>query len=434
MTQSLTKKAKMPKVKQSFGRRRSEELGAAYAASLSPDELMARSLRMAEISLHPLYIEPPKSVEESYRFGWMRGMAFLLETYMYGRWHAWLNVIEKGEWKEGDVPKNPVVASQSRGDDARKMLDKCMSRIRDRGYDYRDLIEWIGYGLGIAYFEKPRIPEELWETLYKEFSLDLLLLEKTDVLSAFIAEEGSSGHLDYYPTPIHVTALMNKMIQTKESDTLFEPCLGAAAMILPSDSLNIVGIDLNPFMVKVASIQAFLFLPSFLYTPRPLLGLHIDRETSTIDRYFEFNTDTRIYHGDSLLGELQTPKNIFEEGSAYEDIYLFPHDLRLREVFKYEGETYKPWDSLSYETRIAIVKAYAREVPMQSVMTNPPFDAKLFKSTAEHMRELDKTNTIFLEEREQNLEKWRSEAKALHDIEVGEFQFFMYHKLDHKMV
>lgn len=432
MNQSTTKNTKPPKVKQSFGRKRSEELGAAYASSLSREQLLDRSMRMAEISLHPLFVPPPTSVEESYEFGWMRGMAFLLETYLYGRWHAWLNVIERGEWQEGDVPKNPVVATPSKGSDARKMLDACMRVIRGRGYDYRDLIEWIGYGLGIGYFEKPRIPEELWASLYQEFSLDLLFLEKTDVFSEFIAEEGSSGHLDYYPTPLHITMLMNNLVVTKENDSLVEPCIGAAAMVLPSPSLNIVGVDLSPFMVKVASIHAFLFLPSLLYTPRPILGLHIDQETSTINRYFEFDTDTRIYCGDSLLGELHAPANIFEESSEYKDIYLFPHDLRLRDVFKYEEETYKPWDSLPYETRIAIVKAYAREVPMQIGMTNPPFDVKLGKAAKEYMKELDKTNAAFLAERERNLERWKVEAKTSHDLEVMEFEFFSYHQMDHK--
>lgn len=416
--------------KMTFGKEKSIEIGGKYAASLSPEQLLEKNRKMADIMMHPLFTPPPTSVEDSHRFGWMRGMAFLLETFLYGRWHGWLDVIDRGEWEPGDVPANPVTSGQSKGNDAYRMLEKCLYHVNNKGATYRDFIEWIGYGLGISYFDKPRISDELWESLYREFSLDLLLWEKTDVLSTFVAEAGSSGHLDYYPTPIHVTQLMNEMLNPSESDTLYEPCLGAAAMVLPTPSLNIVGIDLNPLMVKVASIQAFLFLPSLLYTPRPIMGLHVSRETMTIDHYFEFDTDTRIYNGDSLLGELRAPRHIFEEGSIIEDIYLAPYDLRLRKVFEWEGETYKPWDSLPDETKIEIVKAFAREVPMQMAMTNPPFDAKLGASAKAYRAELDVTNEAFLAEREVRLAKWKEEAKRLHDLEKEDFAIWFYHPRD----
>lgn len=416
--------------KMTFGKERSMEIGGKYVASLSQEQLLEKNRKMADIMTHPLFTSPPTSIEDSHRFGWMRGMAFLLETFLYGRWHGWLDVINRGEWEPGDVPPNPVTSGQAKGNDAYRMLEKCMNHVINKGATYRDFIEWIGYGLGISYFEKPRISEELWESLYREFSLDLLLWEKTDVLSAFVSEAGSSGHLDYYPTPLHVTELMNKMLNPSESDTLFEPCLGAAAMVLPTPSLNIVGIDLNPLMVKVASIQAFLFLPSLLYTPRPIVGLHVSRETMTIDHYFEFDTDTRIYNGDSLLGELSAPRRIFEENSVFEDIYLAPYDLRLRKVFDWEGETYKPWDSIPDETKIEIIKAYAREVPMQVAMTNPPFDAKLGASARAYRAELDVTNEAFLADREVRLAKWKEEAKRLHDLEKEDLEIWFYHPRD----
>jgi hypothetical protein len=84
-------------------------------------------------------------------------------------------------------------------------------------------------------------------------------------------------------------------------------------MLLPSDSLNLVGADYNLAMVKAASIQAFLYQPWLLYVPHPIIGLHFSEEEMRIHRYYEFDTNSRIYLGDSLLGEYIAPPDIFSE-------------------------------------------------------------------------------------------------------------------------
>lgn len=98
-------------------------------------------------------------------------------------------------------------------------------------------------------------------------------------------------------------------------------------MLLPTESLAPVGVDINLLLVKAAAIQAFCSLPQLLYTPIPIIGLHYSKEEARLHRYFEFNTDTRIYWGYSLIGELQAPRNIFFEESELVDIFLYPLDF-----------------------------------------------------------------------------------------------------------
>jgi|GEM_PF-3333442 len=412
-------------MKKSYGRLESERRGQEFCASLSPEQWLEIQRKLLELQYSPLWTEPPQDVKDSYRFGWMRGMGLMIETMLYGRWYAWLSILAKGSYQDGDMPKNPVRSSPIMNTPAYKMLTKCMDRVYHRGYRITDFIEWIGYALGISYCKRPSIPDSLWEELYREFSLDLLFLEPTDVLSTFVAEHGQKGHLDYFPTPIQVTEAINMMLNSSPTDSQFEPCIGGAAMVLPSNCLNLVGADLSLTMVKVACIQAFLFLPSLLYVPKPIMGLHINPETKTIHRYFEFNTDTRIYWGNSLLGEYRAPIRIFEEESKQIDIFVHPVDLRKREIFQYEEDLHQPWNSLSDDRKIQIIKAHAREIKFECITTNPPFNAKLSRSEAEIIRQLVESNQKFLEERQQRLASYRISSHHVCETAVYEVELKM---------
>jgi hypothetical protein len=182
-------------------------------------------------------------------------------------------------------------------------------------------------------------------------------------------------------------------------------------MVLPSRSLNLVGADLSLTMVKVASIQAFLYMPSLLYVPGPIIGLHADPETLTINKYFEFKTNTRIYWGNSLLGEHKAPVDIFDDGSEWIEVFLSPYDLRKREIFEYDEYMFQSWDSLPYDLKVQIVAAQARELGFDIMTTNPPFNARLGKFEKQQMDEIKASNETFWKERQQRLEQ----LKKLHE-------------------
>lgn len=380
---------------------------AEHVKSMPREKQLQAMVRISEIQNHPLYTCPPNSAKNAHFFGWMRGLALTMDTLMTGSWYNWILACEKGEGNVLDFPKQHTLFENKEHEACKKMLEHCMEIVRKDGHYVGEFIEWIGYSLGIAWFEKPRLSDKAYEELYREFVLDLFYLYPADYLSEFVSANGQSGHLDYFPTPIQVTKLMH--IMTSKEDVMqdrtasqFEPCVGGAAMILPSESLNIVGADLSLTMTKVAAIQCFIYKPWALYVPRPVVGIHVDRLTLTINKYYEFKTNTRIYNGDSLLGEYYAPVDIFKEKSQVVDIYVGAIDLTKREIFQYDDYLCQPWENIPEDVQREIVIAQAREIPFDRLLTNPPFNVKLNTVEKEKREKIAKSNEQFLKERKEN--------------------------------
>ncbi|WP_066297442.1 hypothetical protein [Bacillus sp. FJAT-29937] len=362
--------------------------------------------QIVQIMGHPLFVPFPRSIEDSYHFGWARGICLFADTIYHSNWFNWLSILGKGEWKLGD-PTPKIDMSPSGNDEVRKMMKKSYEPLSHRGLRAYEFLEWIGYAIGLSWFKKPSIDEKSWKHLYETFDFSKFYEFPSDYFSMFLAENGQSGVADYFPTPLHVTIFMNKILECNDRedegsfiDTVWEPCVGTGAMTLPSTSLNIVAADLNHIMVRAAAIQAFFYKPSMLYVPRPVVGIHADPKTLTINRYYEFNTDTRIFNGNSLLGEFSCPKSIFLEDSEFVEVYFGAIDLEKHEIYQFEDELEKPWETLDKELQIKIVQAMSREIQPQKVMTNPPFNMKLPSFEKARIEEIHKRNEVFLEMRE----------------------------------
>lgn len=408
--------------------------------SIEPNEWLHKKSLLTQIENHTLYIEPPTDVSESYNFGWYRGLAFKLETLIRGRWYSWFNILGSGRLEETDQLPDCRFSMFDGKDEVNKMIENCMNHVYNEGYRVYDFVDWIGYSLGISWFkDKPKISNRLWEKLYDEFDISLLFLHPSDYFSYLLAEHGQSGVGGYFPTPIGVSTMMNKMLGfdsiNNRTESIYEPCSGPGAMILPSDSLNLCGTDINPIMVRAASIQAFCYSPWLLYTPIPIIGLHFSEEEMRINKYFEFSTDTRIYCGDSLIGEFTAPRSIFLENSEHIDVYLNALDMEKREVFKYEEIMMTTdWKDLDHETKWNITVAQARELKFDSVISNPPF-GKMNKMTMQRIREIEENNKQFLENREKTINQTHPlvdtiEEEIKQDIELkldektGQFQLY----------
>lgn len=131
-------------------------------------------------------------------------------------------------------------------------------------------------------------------------------------------------------------------------------------------------------------------------------GIHFDMVEMRVNKYFEFNTDTRLYVGNSLLGEFQAPESIFVEDSEWVDIYVQPLDLAKREIYQYEKELDIPWGELTNDKKFAIVKAMAREIPFDRVVANPPFSSKISNIERQRIEDIRNQNKLFLEDRKKN--------------------------------
>ncbi|WP_338657226.1 hypothetical protein V6B14_22105 (plasmid) [Sporosarcina psychrophila] len=328
-------------------------------------------------------------------FGWNRSTCLLIDSDSYNLWGNWTDIIDKGVFMDGDAaPYAPISTSGKQS--IFKSLQDCFDVAAREGHHSHDLIDWIGYAIGIAWCSKaPNYSTRIEEHLGEHFPWEDLIRNPSDYLSRFLAENGSSGHLDYYPTPLSISMAMGMMMEPKLTDSVLEPCIGPGSIILPLKSLNMVGMDLSLLMVKAACIHAFLYKPQLLFTPTPILGIHVHPEEQRVHQYFEFLTDTRIYCGNSLLGEYYAPRKIFEQDSVFEDIYLHPVRERHKEIYKYRKELKKEWSTLPKALRFKIVQAMAREHSFDVVLTNPPFNVKVSKFEKEALEEIEKDNIAF---------------------------------------
>lgn len=402
-----------------FGNKKLNQIdnqAARWLQSLNSGERRDLKQALEEIEHHPLYTK--HSGEDSVNtFGWMRGIFFKLETAIRGRWYLWFHLIQQGQLPNFnmDVSTNFVINHNTNYSSAYRVLKECETILHQRGYKGTDFIEWLGYALGISWFQKPEIDHRTQIELYNTFDPFPFLAEPGDYLSEFLSENGMEGINDYYPTPSPVSQLMNTMVNMDKSTTntsIYEPCLGVGAMFLPSNSLNMCGTEYNLTMVKAASVQAFFYLPWLLYTPSPIVGLHTTKDVPTINKYFEFDTDTRIYWGNSLIGEFTAPKNIFDEESEHVNIYLNALDLEKRSIFKYEDTLSKcEWNELDRQTKYEIVKAQAREITFDVVLTNPPF-GKIDAFTKQQIHMIQKKNQDFLKAREKQI----AEPLSIHQV------------------
>jgi hypothetical protein len=390
------------------------------------EDLQLRNMLVQAIEKHPLYISPPEDPESSMYFGWNRGIALKLETSIRGRWITWLSTISAGSLSESILIPDCSLSDQTSSPDVRKMLNDCMEFAKWEGIRVDAFLDWIGYSLGISWFKKPKISQKIWAKWYETFDIGLMFLYPSDYLSSFLTEHGCSGIAGYFPSPLSVTTLLNKLVGQEDNnsnnrtESVYEPCLGAGAMLLPSSSLNLTGTDINPTMVKASAIQAFLYAPWLLYCPNPIIGLHFSEEEQRMNRYFEFSTNTRIYLGDGLLGEFVAPADIFDENSQNENIYIRPLDLTKCESLKYEELLLTtPWEEIDYDTKLEVVKAQSRELGFTIMLSNPPF-GDMNKYTLEEIKRIRKSNEEFAAARQQSLNSLRKNPSPHHEEIVCE--------------
>lgn len=328
-------------------------------------------------------------------FGWKRGALWTIDSKSHQLWEKWFYLIEKGSYIHGD-PFPEIKLADQVDKKTYKQLEDSYQSVYHLGVTTSDFIDWICFAIGISWCsDKPRISEKAHELLQASFPWEALMVHPADYLSQFLAVNGSSGVLDYYPTPTSVSVLLAKMMQPDIRESVLEPCIGAGGIILNTNTLNMVGMDLNLLMVKAACIQAFFYKPQLLYTPTPLDNVHLN-SIGQVKSYFEFDTNTRIYHGDSLLGEFSAPKHIFQQHSEIVNIYVQPYRERNRLIHYVHSYKLNDWMDLTKSERFKVVKAFARELHFDCILTNPPFNLKMGGEYKKEMEEIRKDNEAFL--------------------------------------
>lgn len=142
------------------------------------------------------------------------------------------------------------------------------------GFEY--LIDWFLYGFGHDDFSSlPKIShqDEVNSILYQYVDLFPLLAFPYDYLSFVLAEVNSTMNnqkLGYFPTPMSLCTMMNKLVmndKTKLSiEICHEPSAGTGSLILAhsnSGGLCINTMDLNDLAVKCSLVNYYLYCPQY---------------------------------------------------------------------------------------------------------------------------------------------------------------------------
>ena len=214
------------------------------------------------------------------RKGWLLPYLLKLDEMYFGRWEYWFNIIESDTIPEGDIPQIPFNAAEEYTERlVQKNIKECLDRgAREHSYSLGEFIDWIMWGLGKE--EKfPRVSVALDDYWYRTFNLGLFYKEPADHWGMIAMESmGKSNGQGFFPTPASVVKMMTQMtfsgqpVEKQKRASMMDPCCGTGIMFLyaSNHTLNIQGNDISPILVKMAKINAFVYIPWLAYRPDSL--------------------------------------------------------------------------------------------------------------------------------------------------------------------
>jgi hypothetical protein len=192
------------------------------------------------------------------------------------RWDWWANCLLQME-VTGSIPQVEFGTYRSAPGvtDTLSHIDGCLRKLESRGFS-RPLmfwVEWLLWGFGSSTLkERPRIPEEVEEILYKDFQLGLMQMHPFDYM-AVLAQEVRSGNsrwsnpTAFYQTPPNVCQCMVQMMFHDTPDSLLksviDPCAGTGTLLLFASnySVNLHAAELSYDLVLMCEVNAWLYMP-----------------------------------------------------------------------------------------------------------------------------------------------------------------------------
>ena len=262
--------------------------------------------------------EETRSTEK--RKGWLLPYLLKLDEIFFGRWEYWFNIIESNEITKGPIPQLPFKAAEEYTEKlVQKNIKKCIDRgSRELSYSLGLFIDWIMWGLGQGEMF-PRVSATLDDFWYRTFNMGLFYKEPADhwglVAMEFMGK--SNGH-GFFPTPANVVSMMTQMTFAGQSRdmqkraSMMDPCCGTGIMLLYASnySLNLCGNDISPLLVKMAKLNAFIYIPWLAYRPDGLgiFDKPIEESLQTID----LKADHSLVSGDDGAISVSEP-NISKE-------------------------------------------------------------------------------------------------------------------------
>ena len=259
--------------------------------------------------------------------GWLIPYLTALDQMFYKRWSYWTEAVMKDQIPKEPIPEinfqMPMVYKEQL---VKKNLKECLDRASYRYSNaFEKFIDWILWGFNQGK-ESPAIDDKLDDFWYRTFNLGLFYKEPADHLADLATEyNGSFG--GYFPTPANIVQLMTTMTLGDEPShkhkkmSVCDPCSGSGIMLLYASnySLNLYGQDISALMCKVATVNAFIYVPWLAYRPKHLTmfdrcdeaiveielptGIRVPECTHCNGRDFmmELETDHKVTAGNGLL-------------------------------------------------------------------------------------------------------------------------------------
>jgi hypothetical protein len=214
--------------------------------------------------------------------GWLLPYLLATDDFLWQRWKHWFETMSEGKI----IALIPQI-QWARNEAGFKMLDRSLTSISKYGdwrgwgnwYAFDYLLDWLLYGFG--HKGRPEPPQEREEyqgasdRLYQVFNLETLLAYPYDYFGEILAENQHGRHVGFYPTPMHVSALMALMTlggEDARAKSVCDPCVGTGRMLLAASnhSYRLYGCDINPTVIKVTLVNGYLYAP-WLVKPFPFL-------------------------------------------------------------------------------------------------------------------------------------------------------------------
>ena len=209
--------------------------------------------------------------------GWLRPYLIVLDEMFLKRWDYWLRTVEAGVVLDEPIPQ--IEWSGGGHQEPRKNLTACVDfgfyRLSRQSFPL--FVEWLLYGFGDpAVQEMPRqIASDVNAFWYKIFNLGLFLKYPYDYLGEYASDlygRGRNNPTAYFPTPMHVSVLMVKMLFSEEdrkTASVCDPCVGSGRLLMAASnySLNLCGVDIDANILKVCKANMWMFVPWCMVRP-----------------------------------------------------------------------------------------------------------------------------------------------------------------------
>ena len=213
------------------------------------------------------------------------------------RWSYWAKTIEKGKPLDEQIPKIDFLSRPH--PESEKNLKDCIKYMQSKGHSdaWISFVEWLLWGFGASIQKEfpTKVTEDISWYWYKTFNMGLMMKYPCDHMAwgSYEITDMTRTHkgIGYFPTPGNVVKMMVEMQMTKtdKTSTVCDPCLGTGIMLLYASnySLRLYGQDISADMCKMATVNAWLYIPWLAYSGGGLIDWNTKEDYEKVLRGFE---------------------------------------------------------------------------------------------------------------------------------------------------